>query len=140
MLQPPPRSSTSPDSSRPAITVFWGSQSSTAEGFANHLARDIAWRDDLFAAFRRNLSITETDPQYIRTLTEDELLGPIELHYGEPDRHLLPRAQCSAVRPLRVISTRELFSPSTGRHCIHLDLDLAVQPEFTYKMGDHLAV
>jgi NADPH-ferrihemoprotein reductase len=102
--------------------VVWGSQSGTAEGFANRLARDIAWRDDLFAAFRRNLGITETDPQYIPTLTEDESLGPIDLHYGEPDPHLLPRAQCSAVRPLRVISTRELFSPSAG---LHLDLDLA---------------
>lgn len=58
------------------IIVFWGSQSGTAEGFANRLARDIAWRDDLFAAFRRNLGITETDPQYIPTLTEDESLGP----------------------------------------------------------------
>ncbi|KAL5365781.1 NADPH-cytochrome P450 reductase [Aspergillus floccosus] len=102
----------------------------------------IAWRDDLFAAFRRDLGFAETDPQYIPTLavTEDESLESIDLHHGEPDAHLLPRAQCSAVRPLRVVSTRELFSPSAGRNCIHLDLDLAAQPEFTYKTGDHLAV
>ncbi|KAL4889799.1 putative NADPH-cytochrome P450 reductase [Aspergillus ambiguus] len=101
----------------------------------------IAWRDDLFAAFRRDLGFPEAEPQYTPALAveEDRSLEPIDLHHGEPDAHIA-RPGCSAVRPLRVLSARELFHPAAGRNCIHLDLDLAAQPEFTYKTGDHLAI
>ncbi|PYH76927.1 riboflavin synthase domain-like protein [Aspergillus uvarum CBS 121591] len=104
----------------------------------------ISWKDDLFAACRTQLGFEEGEAQYLPTLTvdEDESLEPIDLHHGVPDARDPSgkvSAQCSAIRALPVSSARQLFS-TADRHCLHLDLDLTHQPEFTYKTGDHLAI
>ncbi|RAK73716.1 NADPH cytochrome P450 oxidoreductase family protein [Aspergillus fijiensis CBS 313.89] len=104
----------------------------------------ISWKDDLFAACRTQLGFEEGEAQYLPTLTvdEDESLEPIDLHHGVPDARDPSgkvSAQCSAIRALPVSSARQLFS-TADRDCLHLDLDLTRQPEFTYKTGDHLAI
>ncbi|KAF9886141.1 hypothetical protein FE257_011966 [Aspergillus nanangensis] len=103
----------------------------------------IAWRDSLFTLFRTTLGLQESDLHYLPTIAvqEDTSLEPIDLHHGEPDLHVnANRPGYSAVRPLRLIASRPLFHRSSPRHCLHLDLDLSSQPEFTYKTGDHLAI
>ncbi|KAE8144508.1 NADP/FAD dependent oxidoreductase [Aspergillus avenaceus] len=99
----------------------------------------MAWKEQLFAVFK-GLGLQEHEVQYVPTLSvqEDESLEPIDLHNGEPDGSSL-KAQCSPIRPLSISASRELFN-SSDRHCLHIDLDLTTQPEFTYKTGDHLAI
>jgi NADPH-ferrihemoprotein reductase len=104
----------------------------------------MSWKEDLFATFKQQLGFQEGEVKYMPTLSvqEDESLEPIDLHHGEPDNRrdsFKPSAQCSPVRAVDISSTRELFT-SSDRHCLHIELDLNSQPEFTYKTGDHLAV
>ncbi|KAF7594311.1 hypothetical protein BBP40_009711 [Aspergillus hancockii] len=99
----------------------------------------MAWKESLFAVLK-SLGYQEYEVQYMPTVSvqEDESLEPIDLHNGEPDGGSL-KAQCSPIRPLAISASRELFN-SPNRHCLHIDLDLTSQPEFTYKTGDHLAI
>ncbi|KAF7624599.1 hypothetical protein AFLA_008302 [Aspergillus flavus NRRL3357] len=99
----------------------------------------MTWKESLFAVLK-GLGFQEHEVQYMPTLSvqEDESLEPIDLHNGEPDGGSL-KAQCSPIRPLAISASRELFN-SSDRHCLHIDLDLTSQPEFTYKTGDHLAI
>ncbi|KNG81705.1 NADPH cytochrome P450 [Aspergillus nomiae NRRL 13137] len=99
----------------------------------------MTWKESLFAVLK-GLGFQEHEVQYMPTLSvqEDESLEPIDLHHGEPDAGSL-KAQCSPIRPLAISTSRELFN-SSNRHCLHIDLDLTSQPEFTYKTGDHLAI
>ncbi|PKX98619.1 NADPH cytochrome P450 oxidoreductase family protein [Aspergillus novofumigatus IBT 16806] len=104
----------------------------------------MSWKEDLFATFKQQLGFQEGEVKYMPTLSvqEDESLEPIDLHHGEPDNRrdsFKSAAQCSPVRAVDISSTRELFTCS-DRHCLHIELDLSSQPEFTYKTGDHLAV
>lgn len=103
----------------------------------------MSWKEDLFATLNQ-LGFQEGEVKYIPTLSvqEDESLEPIDLHHGEPDNRrdtFKSAAQCSPVRAIDISSARELFA-SSDRHCLHIELDLSSQPEFTYKTGDHLAV
>ncbi|GIC84968.1 NADPH--cytochrome P450 reductase [Aspergillus udagawae] len=104
----------------------------------------MSWKEDLFTTFKQQLGFQEGEVKYMPTLSvqEDESLEPIDLHHGEPDNRrdsFKSSAQCSPVRAVDISSTRELFT-SSDRHCLHIELDLSSQPEFTYKTGDHLAV
>ncbi|KAI9927380.1 hypothetical protein ASPWEDRAFT_116905 [Aspergillus wentii DTO 134E9] len=103
----------------------------------------MAWKDDLFTVFKEKLGFEECEVKYMPTLVvqEDESLEPIDLHHGEPDnrRDSKAAAQCTPVRTLNIANSRELFNAS-DRNCLHMDLDLSSQPEFTYKTGDHLAI
>lgn len=104
----------------------------------------MAWRDDLFAVFRKDLQFEEREIKYDPTLSvvEDESLEPIDLHHGEP---VHPRdnakaaAACSPIKALPIKSSYELFT-SKDRNCIHMDLDISHESEIHYKTGDHLAV
>lgn len=109
----------------------------------------IGWKEGLFSAFTHQLGFEEKEAQYEPTLAvqEDESLEPIDLHHGEPDNRDSSRitAQCSPVRPLDIVTTRQLFEVSDKqqqehRHCLHIDLDLTRHPELVYKTGDHLAI
>ncbi|EAW18411.1 NADPH--cytochrome P450 reductase [Aspergillus fischeri NRRL 181] len=104
----------------------------------------MSWKEDLFATFKQQLGFQEAEVKYMPTLSvqEDESLEPIDLHHGEPDIRrdsFRSAAQCSPVRAVDISSSRELFA-SSDSHCLHIELDLSSQPEFTYKTGDHLAV
>lgn len=100
----------------------------------------MAWKTDLFSVFRTSLGFHESEPRYLPILSaeEDTSLEPIDLYHGEPDGRSTGKT-CSSVRVLDVVNAVELFQNS-DRHCLHMDLDLSAQPEFTYKTGDHLAV
>ncbi|KAE8385839.1 NADPH-cytochrome P450 reductase [Aspergillus alliaceus] len=99
----------------------------------------MTWKESLFAILK-GLGFQEHEVHYMPTLSvlEDETLEPIDLHNGEPEGGSL-KAQCSPIRSLAISTSRELFN-SPDRHCLHIDLDLTSQPEFTYKTGDHLAI
>lgn len=99
----------------------------------------LAWKDDLFTFFVKNLGMQQHEVKYEPQLSvvQDDSLDLSDLHTGEPLRSTDKGS--SEIRPLKIRGTRELFS-NTSRNCLHLDLDLTEQPQITYKTGDHLAV
>lgn len=102
----------------------------------------MSWKDQLFSVFKEQLGFQEVEAKYAPSLSiqDDESLDPIDLHHGEPHVQADGKAsQSSAVRTLGISNPRELFT-SSDRHCLHMELDLANQPELTYKTGDHLAI
>jgi NADPH-ferrihemoprotein reductase len=101
----------------------------------------MSWKEGLFAVFKDKLGFQEAEAKYIPCLKveEDESLEPIDLHHGEPNQVEKASAQSSAVRTLSISHSRELFS-SSGRNCLHMEVDLTSQPELSYKTGDHLAI
>ncbi|KAJ6443600.1 alpha methylacyl- racemase protein [Purpureocillium lavendulum] len=62
--------------------VFWGSQSGTAEGFANRLARELSQRLQL-PALAADLS--DFDPETIASISQDKVVIFILATYGEGD-------------------------------------------------------
>lgn len=106
----------------------------------------LAWKTNLFSFFRKGLGFEEKEIQYEPTMAvvEDESLTPIDLHHGEPvEQRAVSGTAGTLNSPIKAVSvkhSRELFSTSSGRNCIHMELDLSNQPEIHYKTGDHLAV
>ncbi|PVH79730.1 riboflavin synthase domain-like protein [Cadophora sp. DSE1049] len=99
----------------------------------------MAWKERLFETFHK-LGHREDEMKYLPTfeVIEDDSLTPIDLHDGEPV-HPDSTRTCSAIRPLKVLKSMELFK-SDDRNCLHIDLDLSDHPDLHYKTGDHLAV
>ncbi|KAI4852686.1 cytochrome P450 reductase 1 [Aureobasidium sp. EXF-8845] len=102
----------------------------------------ITWKEELFDYFTRTLGQEECDVVYEPSLSveQDTSLEPIDLHHGEPVVDIKTLAGSSAVKPLPIKDMRELFGTSSGRNCLHAELDLSGFPEINYKTGDHLSV
>ncbi|KAL3473616.1 hypothetical protein BJX99DRAFT_272147 [Aspergillus californicus] len=93
------------------------------------------WKETLFTFFRENLGFTQSELVYQPTLTitNDENIDPASLHHGDPRHSPSPVA-------IPISGIRQLFEPSSTRHCLHIDLDISSTPDVVYKTGDHLAV
>lgn len=105
----------------------------------------LEWKEQVFATLRAGLGYEERQPVYEPTLkvVEDDSLEPIDLHHGGPWEGGMSKklnSGLSAVNALQVKHSRELFSASAGRHCIHMEVDLSNHPSMKYKTGDHLGV
>ena len=99
----------------------------------------MAWKERLFETLK-SVGHEEIEMKYLPTfeVVEDQSLAPIDLHDGEPV-HADDARTSSAIRPLKVLKTTELFK-SADRNCLRMDLDLSDHPDLHYKTGDHLAV
>ncbi|KAL4869997.1 hypothetical protein BDV12DRAFT_208077 [Aspergillus spectabilis] len=95
----------------------------------------ISWKETLFTFFRESLGFTQFELVYQPTLTitPDETIEPSALHHGEPRHSPNPV-------PIPISGIRQLFEPTSDRHCLHIDLDISSTPDIVYKTGDHLAV
>lgn len=95
----------------------------------------ISWKETLFAFFRESLGFTQSELVYQPTITikPDETIEASALHRGEPRHSPSPVA-------IPITDIRQLFEPTSDRHCLHLDLDISSTPDVVYKTGDHLAV
>ncbi|KAL4768956.1 hypothetical protein BDW60DRAFT_225386 [Aspergillus nidulans var. acristatus] len=95
----------------------------------------ISWKERLFAFFRESLGFTQSELIYQPTIsiTTDDTIKPSALHRGEPRHSPNPVA-------IPIMGIRQLFEPSSDRHCLHIDLDISSTPDVVYKTGDHLAV
>ncbi|KAJ2897483.1 NADP/FAD dependent oxidoreductase [Zalerion maritima] len=105
----------------------------------------LEWKDSLFAFFRDHFGIQEREPKYEPTVdvVEDDSLQQQDLYDGEPVHP--PEGSGfkqvnSPVKALKIRNAKELFASSSGRNCLHMDLDITDHPQLTYKTGDHLAV
>ncbi|KAH8898906.1 riboflavin synthase domain-like protein [Thozetella sp. PMI_491] len=105
----------------------------------------LAWKDDLLVFFQEKLGLQETHALYSPSfaVVEDTSLTPIDLHHGEPLESRSGNAKIrnaySPIKAVRVAAARELCGSSESS-CLHMELDLADQPELRYKTGDHLAI
>jgi NADPH-ferrihemoprotein reductase len=70
------------EGSKADCVVFWGSQSGTAEGFANRLAKEIRAR---FSLFTLSADLSDYDPETIALIPESKLVIFILSTYGEGD-------------------------------------------------------
>jgi NADPH-ferrihemoprotein reductase len=106
----------------------------------------LGWKDRLCAMFKADLGLQEHKPEYEPSIkvVEDDSMTSIDLHLGEPVPQRTVRktlAATSTVEALPIKESRELFTQtSSGRSCIHMELDLSHTPEIKYRTGDHLAV
>ncbi|KAI1079518.1 hypothetical protein F5B20DRAFT_167238 [Whalleya microplaca] len=105
----------------------------------------LAWKDDLFTAFREKLGHQERDVPYSPgiAIREDTSLEPIDLHHGTPIESNATNRQKSAktspIKALAISNAYELYT-SSKRNCIHIELEIGEYPELRYKTGDHLVV
>ncbi|KAJ0418161.1 hypothetical protein BJY00DRAFT_315220 [Aspergillus carlsbadensis] len=95
----------------------------------------ISWKEDLFTYFREELGFAQSEPVYQPTIsiTQDANIGVSTLHHGEPRHSPSPVA-------IPITGIRQLFEPTSDRHCLHIDLDISGTPDVVYKTGDHLGV
>ncbi|KAL4819013.1 hypothetical protein BDW67DRAFT_173895 [Aspergillus spinulosporus] len=95
----------------------------------------IAWKERLFEFFRVSLGFTQSELVYQPTISirTDDTIKPSALHRGEPQHSSKPVA-------IPIMGIRQLFEPTSDRHCLHIDLDISSTPDVVYKTGDHLAV
>ncbi|KAL2811201.1 hypothetical protein BJX63DRAFT_433625 [Aspergillus granulosus] len=95
----------------------------------------LAWKESLLTYFREELGFAQSELVYQPTvsITQDASIEASTLNRGEP-RH----APSPVAIPISRI--RELFEPSSDRHCLHIDLDISGTPDVVYKTGDHLGV
>ncbi|KAL2829898.1 hypothetical protein BJY01DRAFT_261058 [Aspergillus pseudoustus] len=95
----------------------------------------IAWKETLFTYFREELGFTQSELVYQPTIsiTQDASIEISTLHCGEPRHSPNPVA-------IPISGIRQLFEPSSDRHCLHIDLDISGTPDVVYKTGDHLGV
>ncbi|KAL6239205.1 hypothetical protein BDW75DRAFT_251218 [Aspergillus navahoensis] len=95
----------------------------------------ISWKETLFAFFRESLGFTQSELVYQPTISikTDNTIEPSALHRGEPRHSPNPVA-------IPISGIRQLFKPTSDRHCLHIDLDISTTPDVVYKTGDHLAV
>ncbi|KAL3488470.1 hypothetical protein BJX62DRAFT_240056 [Aspergillus germanicus] len=95
----------------------------------------ISWKEDLFTYFREELGFAQSEPVYQPTIsiTQDASIDALTLHRGEPRHSPSPVA-------IPITGIRQLFEPTSDRHCLHIDLDISGTPDVVYKTGDHLGV
>ncbi|KAL3442162.1 hypothetical protein BJX65DRAFT_313144 [Aspergillus insuetus] len=95
----------------------------------------ISWKEDLFTYFREELGFAQSEPVYQPTIsiTQDANIDALTLHRGEPRHSPSPVA-------IPITGIRQLFGPTSDRHCLHIDLDISGTPAVVYKTGDHLGV
>ncbi|KAL4779327.1 hypothetical protein BJX76DRAFT_365326 [Aspergillus varians] len=95
----------------------------------------LSWKENLFTFFRESLGFTQSELVYQPTLAikAEETIEPSALHRGEPRHSPSPVA-------IPISDIRQLFEPTSDRHCLHIDLDISSTPDVVYKTGDHLAV
>ncbi|KAL4942006.1 hypothetical protein BDV06DRAFT_235678 [Aspergillus oleicola] len=95
----------------------------------------ISWKEELFTFFRESLGFNQQEMVYQPTITvnSDETIEASTLHRGDPRHASNPTA-------IPVSDIRQLFEPTSDRHCLHIDLDISSTPDLVYKTGDHLAV
>lgn len=106
----------------------------------------VCWRDDLFSMFQYKLGLETHVASYVPTISISELSDSAQssLQSGEPLPLRLPRKTArdySTVQKLPVKTVRALTGAgSTGRGCLHLEIDIRAHAQIKYKTGDHLAV
>ncbi|KAL4734317.1 hypothetical protein BDV11DRAFT_212927 [Aspergillus similis] len=95
----------------------------------------IAWKERLFAFFCESLGFTQSELVYQPTVSieTDDTIEPSALHRGEPRHSPNPVS-------IPIMGIRQLFEPTSDRHCLHIDLDISSTPDVVYKTGDHLGV
>lgn len=96
----------------------------------------MTWKDELLHKLARELSFTECEVVYRPAfLVDEEATTDAKVQLGQPG--IL--AGSAVPRATKVSHARQLFN-SSDRYCLHVEFDLADQPEMIYKTGDHLAV
>ncbi|KAL4962629.1 NADPH cytochrome P450 oxidoreductase family protein [Aspergillus stella-maris] len=95
----------------------------------------ISWKEKLFTFFRESLGFKQQEMVYQPTITvdSDDTIEASALHRGDPRHASNPTA-------IPISGIRQLFEPTSDRHCLHIDLDISSTPDLVYKTGDHLAV
>lgn len=105
----------------------------------------LEWKQSVFELLKTKMGFEERDPVYEPSLkvVEDASIEDIILHTGEPKLSTQDKKISKTMSPvhhLPVKATRELFTDTNGRNCIHMEIDLGEQPGMKYKTGDHLGV
>jgi NADPH-ferrihemoprotein reductase len=106
----------------------------------------VEWKDHLFAPLVSKLDLTQYEPEYNATIcvVEDNSVLHPDLCLGEPvSKHKSNKrsAHSSSIAVLPVKEHRQLIAnSSSGRKCVHVEVDLSSHPQIKYKTGDHIAV
>ncbi|OAL49325.1 cytochrome P450 reductase 2 [Pyrenochaeta sp. DS3sAY3a] len=96
-----------------------------------------AWKDEVFALVR-TMGYEEKTVAYQPSIKIDFSSGNIEANYLETSVYHQQSTTTSAIVPLAIKSSRELFT-SGQRNCVHMELDLG-NSDIVYKTGDHIGI
>ncbi|KAF2475055.1 cytochrome P450 reductase 2 [Lindgomyces ingoldianus] len=100
----------------------------------------LAWKDGMFDLFKM-MGYEEQSADYRATM---DVTFSVSAAISEENQfgilsHYQQSSTCSAIVPLVVKNSRELFTAGE-RNCVHMELDLANHPSIHYKTGDHVGV
>ncbi|KAF2793772.1 cytochrome P450 reductase 2 [Melanomma pulvis-pyrius CBS 109.77] len=97
-----------------------------------------SWKDNVFALFR-GMGYEEKSVEYQPSINI-QFTAPEETktHPHHVSVHHQKSSTCSAIVPLAIKSSRELFTAG-DRNCVHMELDLG-HHEVGYKTGDHIGI
>lgn len=105
----------------------------------------LEWKDDALATLKSVFGLKDHDPVYEPSIHVAEGAGidTASVSHGVPLEQATTRAAArtmSAIHPLQVKSSHELFKVTGDRNCLHMEIDLSSVTGLKYKTGDHLAV
>ncbi len=112
----------------------------------------LAWKESTFELLKNSLSLKEVEAKYepavsvtkrsdLSTESKDVFLGEHNKAYLVEDAEKLNLGPFDHTKPYLapVVKTKELFSLSGPRRCIHAEFDLS-KSNLKYSTGDHLAI
>ncbi|KAI0034604.1 cytochrome P450 oxidoreductase [Vararia minispora EC-137] len=105
----------------------------------------LEWKDGMWEAFAREMGVEEGQGADSPDFAVSELTdaNPEKVYHGELSARALTRSKgihdAKNPFPARIKVSRELFSKSGERNCVHVELDIEGSG-ITYQHGDHVGV
>ncbi|KAF4556467.1 FAD-binding domain-containing protein 56 [Elsinoe fawcettii] len=105
----------------------------------------ISWKDDTFKHLVSQHGYEEKPLRYDPSIKAefDTSLDLIDLNTGVPQHDVSSKKTSMAlskIESLPISTAHNVFSSSSDRTCLHMEIDLSSHPEIKYQTGDHVAV
>ncbi|CAM1508745.1 Fc.00g055930.m01.CDS01 [Cosmosporella sp. VM-42] len=104
----------------------------------------LAWVEDVHGVLQRELHILPQPLAYTPSLSvssaSNTSCNDLYINVTKFRNQRRTGTKTSVTKPLPICVSEDRSAPSSGRSCLHIELDLTEFPELRYKTGDHLAV